>query len=244
LLTDQARGPVVLLHGFGASAIGWLPVATPLSKIHNILAPDLPGHGGAHGYFVEPSLDSLAQHVEDGLGELDVTDLHLVGHSLGGAVALAMVSRQRVKIHSLTLISPAGCGPAINHDFFGSFLAARSTEDMAAVLASSVSPGFSITAPMVRSAINTVHANGAILSRLVSAIGSQDLRAPTEILAKFTGPVQVIWGAEDMISPPENAQALTRYATVDYLPGVGHLPHIEQPKTIAEFIARLPTVGV
>ncbi len=91
------REPVVLLHGFGAAAIGWLPVAAALSKTYDVLAPDLPGHGGAEEISGIPSLSEMARHIEGVLEELGIASFHLVGHSLGGAVALTLVERRRLR---------------------------------------------------------------------------------------------------------------------------------------------------
>ena len=107
-----ARGegaPIVFLHGFGADLNGWRPVHRLLPETQPALAIDLPGHG-LSPLGEEASFEALVEAARGALIEEGVGAAHLVGHSLGGAVATALTHERGLKALSLMLIAPAGLG--------------------------------------------------------------------------------------------------------------------------------------
>ena len=122
-LKRGAGAPIVFLHGFGADLNGWRPVHRLLPEAQPALAIDLPGHGlSALGE--EASFEVLVEAARAALIEEGISEAHLVGHSLGGAVAAALSHEPGVKALSLMLIAPAGLGPETNPAFFDGFLQA------------------------------------------------------------------------------------------------------------------------
>ena len=121
-----ARGqgaPIVFLHGFGADLNGWRPVHRLLPETQPALAIDLPGHG-LSPLGEEASFEALVEAARAVLIEEGISAAHLVGHSLGGAVAAALAHEPGVKALSLMLIAPAGLGEETNAPFFDGFLMA------------------------------------------------------------------------------------------------------------------------
>jgi pyruvate dehydrogenase E2 component (dihydrolipoamide acetyltransferase) len=102
--------PVILLHGFGGDLNNWLFTQPALSERHRVIALDLPGHGGSGKDAGAGDLAALSKAVLDFLGAIDVPKAHLVGHSLGGAVALRLALDNPSHVASLSLIGPAGLG--------------------------------------------------------------------------------------------------------------------------------------
>jgi pimeloyl-ACP methyl ester carboxylesterase len=100
--------PLVLLHGIGMSRRVWDPVVPELAAQFEVVAVDLPGFGQSEPVpsSVEPTPHAMAGFVADLLADLDITEPHVVGNSLGGWVALELAGRRPVR--SLTLLSPAG----------------------------------------------------------------------------------------------------------------------------------------
>jgi pimeloyl-ACP methyl ester carboxylesterase len=94
--------PVLLLHGFGGAAWNWTEVA-PLLPGRRVLIPDLPGHGGSSP-LPAPSLAGFADAVAGILDE----PAGVVGHSLGGVVALRLAERRPELVRGLVLAAPAG----------------------------------------------------------------------------------------------------------------------------------------
>ena len=113
----------MFLHGFGADLNGWRPVHRLLPETYPALAIDLPGHG-LSPLGEDASLAALVQAARLALLEEGVGAAHLIGHSLGGAVAAAIAHEPSVKALSLMLIAPAGLGEDINAAFFDGILQA------------------------------------------------------------------------------------------------------------------------
>ena len=122
--------PIVFLHGFGADLNGWRPVHRLLPETRPALAIDLPGHG-LSSLGEDASFEALVEAARAALAEEGVSAAHLVGHSLGGAVAAALSHERGVKALSLMLIAPAGLGPETNAAFFDGFLQADTEAGLA-----------------------------------------------------------------------------------------------------------------
>ena len=107
--------PLLLVHGHEQSATSWRWVLPALARTHRVLALSLPGHGesapAVGGY--APGRD-LAPLVADFLDTLAVGPLHVVGHSVGGAVALRLALADPARVQTLTLVDSAGLGRAVN----------------------------------------------------------------------------------------------------------------------------------
>lgn len=97
---------IVFLHYFGGSAASWQWVAGRLSSEYRCIAINLPGFGGAPPV-TEPSIDSLANYVLDTLAKLKINQYFLVGHSMGGKIALQVAAASPSSIEKLVLLAPS-----------------------------------------------------------------------------------------------------------------------------------------
>ncbi len=239
----QAQGtPLVFLHGFGAEQSGWRPVWSALEGSHRILGIDLPGHGRSPA-LGDASFDLLVEALRDVLRAEGVERLHLVGHSLGGGVALGMAEAGGIDLRSLALIAPIGLGPEIDGDFLHGFTRARRVESLTPWLRrlfadpSWVTPGFTRAALQGRGQDALRDYQAAIADSLFPD-GTQavDLRAALDRLRR---PVKVIWGQRDAIIPARHAAGLPGLVAVHTIAHAGHMPHIEAPQIVAELLAQL-----
>ena len=83
------RGPaVLLLHGIGDSSRTWIDLITRLARDHTVIAPDLLGHGASDKPRADYSVAAYANGMRDLLGVLDIDRATVIGHSLGGGVAM------------------------------------------------------------------------------------------------------------------------------------------------------------
>ena len=239
LWNRSVQTPVLFLHGLGATGMSWLNVALPLDRRCGVLAPDLPGHGGSRTLFSTASLQSFSEMVEELVQALGGEAIHLVGHSMGGAVAVTLVERARLRIASLTLVACAGVTGAFKADFFDRYIGAESADDMAQVLATAVGPNYAVPPVMARSAFAEVRAPGAQpILREIARVASTRVYTPVSSLSGLQGPISVIWGEADPITPVSDAAAFESWAQIDILPGVGHMPHIEAPQAVHAAIER------
>jgi pimeloyl-ACP methyl ester carboxylesterase len=108
----QGTPQVVFLHGLASSSQSWgdVPELLARSGIASVCV-DLPGHGrSGRAKDADLSPEGMATFVGEVLDHLNLLSVHLVGHSLGGAVAMSFTSRNPIRVSSLTLIASAGLG--------------------------------------------------------------------------------------------------------------------------------------
>ncbi|MGH3234617.1 MAG: acetoin dehydrogenase dihydrolipoyllysine-residue acetyltransferase subunit, partial [Streptosporangiaceae bacterium] len=140
---------VLLVHGYGGDRNSWLFLQEPLAARYRVYALDLPGHGtsakdvgdGPAGPAGAAGPDGpagtfgvLADAVTGVLDAVGAERAHLVGHSMGGAVALAVAARDPRRIASLTLIAPSGFGRQINAGYLRGFADAQTRRELKPVV--------------------------------------------------------------------------------------------------------------
>src|SRR3954470_18492788 len=111
---EAGTGPVLLLvHGMGGSAENWRAVIEPLARNHTVIVPNLPGHGGSTpgGDY---SVGGLAAGLRDLLLVLEHDRATLVGHSLGGGIAMQFAYQFPEIVERLVLVSSGGLGPEVS----------------------------------------------------------------------------------------------------------------------------------
>jgi len=112
---EAGEGPVLLLiHGMGGSFENWQAVIEPLALGHTVIAPDLPGHGESAPGGGDYSLGALAAGLRDLLLALDHERATLVGHSLGGGIAMQLTYQFPEMVERLVLVSSGGLGPEVS----------------------------------------------------------------------------------------------------------------------------------
>src|SRR5690349_18237574 len=112
---EAGSGPVLLLvHGMAGTCDHWESVAEPLAMKHTVIAPDFPGHGASAPGGGDYSLGGLAGGLRDLLLTLGHERATLVGHSLGGGVAMQFTYQFPEMVERLALVSSGGLGPDVS----------------------------------------------------------------------------------------------------------------------------------
>jgi len=240
-----ARGegaPIVFIHGFGADLNSWRPLVGRMPGVYSALALDLPGHG-ASPFAGEATLAGLTAAVAATLAEEGVAAAHLVGHSLGGAVAAALTTMPGFLARSLALISPAGLGPEVNGAFIAGFLRARSEASLSPWMRELVADPAALGSALVATTLRQRAADELVeaQTRLAEALfpdGAQaiDIRP---WLAEIGIPAKVIVGAEDRILPARQAEGLNGLIALHRFARVGHMPHLEAHAEVARLLSEL-----
>lgn len=231
---------VVLIHGFGGDLSTWTLVQPALVAAgRRAAALDLPAHGGSAPTLETGSVGELAEAVAGAMAAAGIGRAHLVGHSLGGAVAIALAQHWPELARSLALIAPAGLGSEIDAGYIEDFLAADRRRAMKSVLERLFADPSRVTSEMVEGVLQARRLDGvpealrSIAAGLVrDGCQALDLRAA---LAGVAVPILVLWGEEDRIIP--TAQAAGLPGTVHVLPGTGHMPQLEQADAVVRLIA-------
>lgn len=240
MLREGTGTPVVLLHGFGSESDAWRPFLQGYGGGRPILALDLPGHG-TRPLDRPASFEAVVDAVEAALVGPGLGPVHLVGHSLGGAVAVAVAARGAVDLRSLLLLAPAGLGPEINGAFLDGYLAATSEASLGPWLRELVAEAGAVTPAFVRATLKGREAVLPAQRRLAAALfpdGTQAFTVRAD-LARLACPVRVVFGTADRIVPVRHAEALPAMVALHRLPGVGHLPQIEARDAVQAILAQM-----
>jgi pyruvate dehydrogenase E2 component (dihydrolipoamide acetyltransferase) len=233
--------PVVFIHGFGADLSSWRPLVARIGLGSPMLALDLPGHGGSAGHGAA-DFAALVEAVGRTLRGLH-GGVHLVGHSLGAAVAAALTERGDLDIRSLTLIAPAGLGASVDGDFVEGFLSAKSEASLAAWMRRLVSDPASLAPVLVRATLAAREEVGLVpaQTRVARGVfeGSTQLFNVAAALRAYRGPCSVIAGRDDAIVPLREIEAaVPAHVALHRLDRVGHLPQVEAADLVQTVIAR------
>jgi pimeloyl-ACP methyl ester carboxylesterase len=100
--------PLLLLHGLGGAAANWSAVAPQLARSRRVLVPELPGHGGSAPLPALPKLEPFADVVLEVARAEDALPVAIVGHSLGGLVALMLAGRRPEAVTAVVVAAGAG----------------------------------------------------------------------------------------------------------------------------------------
>ena len=106
------ESPLVLIHGLGGAATNWTELAPPLARSRRVLIPELPGHGGSAALPAAPTLEPFADRVLGLMEREEVSPAVLVGHSLGGLVAVRAALRHPDAVRGIVLAAAAGISSA------------------------------------------------------------------------------------------------------------------------------------
>jgi pimeloyl-ACP methyl ester carboxylesterase len=242
LLRRAGQGPTLLfLHGAGGVP-GWLPFFDKLSDQYDLLVPDHPSFGRSP---LPPWLDDisdLAYFYLDLIEELNLKDVHLVGHSMGGWLALELAIRSQARLKSLTLMASVGIrlkGVPVTNIFF------LAPDQLMNALYSDPK----IIAQETARQPTPAELDQIVINRTAAARMAWHPRFFNPKLSKWLHrikvPTQIVWGSEDKIVSPvyaEEFQRLIPHASVTKIPGVGHIPFAEKldetTSTVSNFIMR------
>jgi pyruvate dehydrogenase E2 component (dihydrolipoamide acetyltransferase) len=239
--------PIVFLHGFGADLNGWRPAHRLLPAALPALAIDLPGHG-LSPLGEDASFEALVEAASGALIEEGVSAAHLVGHSLGGAVAAALAHKPGAKALSLMLIAPAGLGDDINAAFFDGYLQADTEAALTPWLHMLVVDRAALGSALARTTLRQRKERPLVAEqrRLAGALfagGRQtiDIRGH---LAALGSPAKIVFGLEDRITPARHAEGLSGLIALHRFPRIGHMPHLEARREVASLIEELARAGM
>lgn len=245
---DGAGTVLVLLHGFPVDHRMWDGVVDALHVGIPVLAPDLPGLGSAplpaDG---APSLDASADAVATAVREAGHERALVAGLSMGGYVALALAERHPGLVAGLALVDTKATADA-DDARANRLRVADEVETAGSVDAVLGMVGSLLSATSVREHPGLPgEVTGWIGQQVPGGVAwSQRAMAGrpdrTPVLAGFDGPVVVVVGEDDTVTPLPGAQQMVDAATdatLVVVPGAGHLSAVEAPRAVAEALAGL-----
>jgi len=226
LMRLGAGRPLLFLHGGGGA--GWLPFLADLAARHDVLAPEHPGFGASDTPDWLDSIQDLARFYLDLLDQLDLKNVDLVGHSLGGWIAAELAVRNTRRLSSLTLVGSAGIHvpgvPQVDTFLLNDEQLVRNLFDDPKLIEAMV-------AQTKRPELEDVTLkNRTTTAKLVWQPRGYDPQL-AKWLHRIDVPTHIICGANDRLYPKEYAAAYQRLipgSTVTVIPNCGHIPQVEQ----------------
>jgi len=256
------EGPVILLiHGIAGSSQQWLDSMSLLAEAHTVVAPDLLGHGRSAKPRGDYSLGAYAAGLRDLLVALDCRKATVVGHSLGGGIALQFAYQFPERIGRLTLVSSGGLGREVHP-----------------LLRAATLPGSELVLPLISN--DTVRNAGTAVSQMVGRFrfragpdiaefargygsladgdarqafihtlravidhGGQRVNATDRLYLAEDMPSLIVWGRRDPIIPVAHAGIAHRGmpgSRLEVFDDSGHFPQLDDPvrfaRTLSDFI--------
>ena len=256
---DSGEGPAVLfIHGLTGSSRNWAHLVDMLNTDHRILVPDLHGHGASAKPMGDYSLSAHAATLRDLLDRLGIDRVTLVGHSLGGGIAMQFCYLFPERVERLVLVASGGFGRSVSP-----------------LLRSATLPGAEWVLPLIAS--SWVRARAEAVGRSLAKLGWRPSPDVTEAWRGFTSladadarraflattrsvidpggqtvaaydhlpmvveiPTLVVWGTRDRMIPTwhaTTAQQAIPGSRVELFEGAGHYPQLDQPERFAEVLS-------
>jgi pimeloyl-ACP methyl ester carboxylesterase len=241
---------IVLLHGITGSSRTWEDVIPRLAERHTVIAPDLLGHGESAKPRGDYSLGAYASGVRDLLIALGIEKATVVGHSLGGGVAMQFSYQFPDRVDRLVLVSSGGLGEEVHlllraatlpaAEYVLPLLCAQPLRDAGAGVArllgrAGLRPGSDLE-EMARgfASLGDLEARQAFVHtvRAIMDIGGQRVSARDRLYLAASVPTLLIWGEHDRMIPVAHGRAAH-----EAMPGsrcivyerAGHFPHRDHP---------------
>jgi pyruvate dehydrogenase E2 component (dihydrolipoyllysine-residue acetyltransferase) len=237
---DQSKLPILFIHGFGGDQNSWLFNTAELSEHQDVYTLDLPGHGASSKQVGRGTLVELAQSVTETMDSINVQKVHLIGHSLGAAIAVQIVNQSADRVASLTLLAGAGSGTVVDNQYIEGFIAANRRKDMKPYLQKLFANPELVNRDMIENVLKAKRIEGAELCLNTIAHASifeKTKIVPAENLKKIDKPIQIIWGTKDNIALVSQANDLTDDFEVHLIEDAGHMIHMEAASKVNELIS-------
>jgi len=256
--TDSGSGSVLMfIHGILGSQKQWAHLVDQLDDNHRLIVPDLFGHGESAKPIGDYSLGAHAATLRDLLDRLGIAQVTLVGHSLGGGIAMVFSYLFPERVERLVLVASGGLG-----------------REVSPLLRSATLPGAEYVLPVIAS--GWMRDRIAAAGRLLGAVGVRPGRDLNEVWGGFTSlgdadtrraflattravidpggqsvsahdylpdstpiPTLVVWGTKDRMIPAWHAASATTSmpnCRVELFQGAGHFPHLDDPDRFAALV--------
>jgi pimeloyl-ACP methyl ester carboxylesterase len=256
---EAGSGPVLLLiHGMAGTAENWNSVIEPLALRNTVIAADFPGHGLSAPGGGDYSLGSLASGLRDLMLTLGHERATLVGHSLGGGVALQFTYQFPEMVERLVLVSSGGLGRDVSPILRaaalpGADLFIAATAGIGSQAGSLVGRGLGMlgvrpsadVAEIARgyASLADPERRKAFLASLRAVVGAdgQRVAALDRLYLAEALPLLILWGEGDPIIPVAHAEEAHRAlpdSRLEIFAGVGHVPQLESPGAFIAAVQR------
>lgn len=255
---------MLLIHGLAGSSRTWRAVLPGLAGTHDVIAPDLLGHGESAKPMGDYSLGAFASGLRDLLAALDVPRATIVGQSFGGGVAMQLAYQHPELCDRLVLVSSGGLGREVS--WLLRLLTLPGAEQLMPLMFPRLvaDRGEDLSRFLFRRGLHAPHLaemwrayaslagaeNRKAFVRTIRGViepGGQTVSALDRLYLAAHLPTLIVWGDRDAIIPVSHAYAAHEAipgSRLAILEGVGHFPHVEAPdqflSVLSEFLESTP----
>jgi pimeloyl-ACP methyl ester carboxylesterase len=249
--------PIVLIHGMLNSSSHWQSVALNLAREYTVIAPDLIGHGDSAAPRGDYSLGAHAASIRDLLAAVGIDRATVVGHSLGGGVAMQFFYQFPQRVERLVLISSGGLGHGVSP-----MLRTAALPGMSALLSATIHPrllgglraagrrlsergaGSGVYLQAIARALSPLEnrdARAAFLHtlRAVIDVHGQRVSATDRLYLLESMPTLIVWGERDHTIPLQHGRSAHQaipHSHFRTLPRAAHFPHLEDPDGLSALL--------
>jgi len=244
--------PLLLIHGIGDSSETWLPVIPELARRHTVIAPDLLGHGESAKPRADYAVAAYACGMRDLLSVLDVDQVTVVGHSLGGGIAMQFAYQFPDRCERLVLVGSGGIGQEV-HPLLRLAAAPGAGLGLSMAASAPVRAAMRLAAPALRTAATGMRLGPdfeyvlaryhGLRSRTARQAFLRTLRAGVDMRGQVITmldrcylaaalPTLIIWGRGDRVIPLRHARIAHEAlpdSRLEVFDRSGHFPHRDEP---------------
>jgi len=249
---DTIRPTILLIHGMAGNSRTWKHVMPGLAEEFTVLAPDLLGHGESAKPTGDYSLGSFASGLRDLLAVLDVGPVTVVGHSLGGGVAMQLAYQHPELVERLVLIGSGGLGREVSWmlrmltlpgaEYVMPLLFPQFVSDRGDALNQTLHDR-GLRSPHLGemwraySSLSRAENRHAFVRTIRAVIdpGGQTVSATDRLYLAAAKPTMIVWGDEDGMIPVEHGYAAHEavpHSRLEIFGGCGHFPHVQEPERL------------
>jgi pimeloyl-ACP methyl ester carboxylesterase len=248
--------PLLLIHGIGDSSETWLKVIPELARDHTVIAPDLLGHGESAKPRADYAIAAYACGMRDLLAVLDIDSVSVVGHSLGGGIAMQFAYQFPDRCERLVLVGSGGIGHEV-HPLLRMAAAPGAELGLSVAASKPMRAAIRLAGPALRTGLRlgpdfdyVMERYRALCPRTARRAFLRTLRAGVDARGQVITmldrcylaagmPTLIIWGRRDKVIPPRHARI-----AAEALPGSrlemfdrsGHFPHRDEPERFAAVV--------
>lgn len=241
----EGAATVVLVHGIGGSADDWAAQIPWLAGHYHVLAIDLPGFGRSDGGTKHYSPENYAAVLEYVIGQRADGPVLLVGHSLGGAVALNYAALHPERVSRLVVVAVSGILHRLAYNKFlvGNWLHGRnassrwSSEWVQSLVGKILEEAERFPFDS-EDMLNSAYGEGHGAEQRIAAMALLDADF-SPLLPRVSAPVLILWGSADRVAPLRTGHVLLRrlqHARLEIIEGAGHVPAREQPEVFKRLL--------
>jgi pimeloyl-ACP methyl ester carboxylesterase len=250
--------PVLLIHGIGDNSGTWLKVIPELARRHTVIAPDLLGHGESAKPRADYAVAAYACGMRDLLSVLDVDRVTVVGHSLGGGVAMQFAYQFPERCERLVLVGSGGIGQEV-HPLLRMAAAPGAELGLSVAASTPVRAMMRLAAPVLRSTGGmpfgpdfgyVLERYRALRHRTARQAFLRTLRAGVDVHGQVitmldrcylaaTLPTLIVWGRRDRVIPARHAHVAHEAipgSRLEMFDRSGHFPHRDEPERFAAVV--------